>query len=72
MSIFAVDVDPAVADGSPAALSRAYGVGAMKLFGQDKPGKMGDMTIPALPYLPTASYNAELVVKLSPEMAAKI
>ena len=44
----------------------------MKLFGQDKPGTMGDITIPALPYLPTASYNAELVVKLSPEMAAKL
>ena len=72
VSIFAVDVDPAVADGSPAALSRTYGVGAMKLFGQDKPSAMGDMTIPALPYLPTASYNAELVVKLSPEMDAKL
>jgi metallophosphoesterase (TIGR03768 family) len=72
VSIFAVDVDTAVADGSPAALSRTYGVGAMRLFGQDKPGKMGDITIPALPYLPTASYNAELVVKLSPEMSEKL
>jgi hypothetical protein len=72
VSIFATDVDPAVAEGSPAALSRMYGVGAMKLFGQDKPAVMGDITIPALPYLPTASYNAELVVKLSPEMSAKL
>ena len=72
VSIFAVDVDPAVEDGSPAALSRSYGVGAMKLFGQDKPVNMGDITVPALPYLPTASYNAELVVKLSPEMQVKL
>jgi hypothetical protein len=33
---------------------------------------MGDMTIPALPYLPTASYNAELVVQLTPEMQTKL
>jgi len=59
-----------VADGSPAAISRSYGVGAMKLFGQDKPASMGDVTVPALPYLPTASHNAELVVKLSREMQA--
>lgn len=72
VSIFAIDVDPAVEDGSPAATSRTYGVAAMKLFGQDHPVKMGDMTVPALPYLPTASYNAELIVKLSPEMRAKL
>ena len=72
VSIFAVDVDPAVEDGSLADVSRSYGVAAMKLFGQDKPAQMEGMTIPALPYLPTASYNAELVVKLSPEMAAKL
>ena len=72
VSIFAVNVDTAIAEGSPAAISRTYGVGAMRLFGQDKPGKMGDMDIDALPYLPTASYNAELVVKLTPEMSAKL
>jgi len=72
ISIFAVDVDPAVEEGSLAALSRTYGVGAMKLFGQDKPKTMGTITVPPLPYLPTASYNAELIVKLSPEMGAKL
>jgi metallophosphoesterase (TIGR03768 family) len=72
VSIFAIDVDPAVADGSLAAVSRSYGVAAMKLFNQDKETKMGDFTAPPLPYLPTASYNAELVVALSEEMAAKL
>jgi hypothetical protein len=72
ISIFAIDVDPAVEEGSLAALSRTYGVGAMKLFGQDKPMTMGEITVPPLPYLPTGSYNAELMVKLSPEMGAKL
>ena len=72
VSIFATDVDPAVADGSPAALSRTYGVGALKLFAMDKPARLADVTVPALPLLPTGSCNAELVVPLSPEMQAKL
>ena len=72
VSIFATDVDPAVADGSPAALSRTYGVGALKLFKLDEPAHFGDITVPALPLLPTGSCNAELVVPLSPEMQAKL
>ena len=71
-SIFAIDVDPAVADGSPAALSRAYGVGALKLFKMDEAVHMGDLVLPPLPYMPTGSYNAELVVQLSPEMQARL
>ena len=60
VSIFATDVDPAVEDGSPAAISRAYGVAAQQLFKTPLPG------------LPTASYNAELLVQLSSEMQAKV
>ena len=71
-SIFAIDVDPAVADGSPAALSRTYGVGALKLFRMDEAVHMGDLAMPPLPYMPTGSYNAELVVPLSSEMQAKL
>jgi len=71
-SIFATDVDPAVADGSPAAISRAYGVGALKLFKMDEGTVLGDITLPPLPLMPTGSYNAELVVQLSPEMQAKL
>jgi metallophosphoesterase (TIGR03768 family) len=64
VSIFATDVDTAVADGSLAATSRAYGVGALQIFA-------GPLA-PPLPYPPTGSYNAELVVKLSAEMAEKL
>jgi metallophosphoesterase (TIGR03768 family) len=72
VSIFATDVDPAVAEGSPAAISRAYGVGALKIFGADKSSTFAGVAIPPLPLLPTGSYNAELVVQLSPEMQAKL
>jgi metallophosphoesterase (TIGR03768 family) len=60
ISIFVTDVDPAVRSGSLAALSRSFAVAAQQLFQN------------ALPLLPTASYNAELVKQLSPEMQAKI
>ena len=72
VSIFTTDVDPAVADGSPAEISRAYGVGALKLFKMDEGTSLGDVTLPPVPLMPTGSYNAELVVKLSPEMQAKL
>ena len=72
VSIFATDVDPAVEDGSPAAISRSYGVGALKLFALEERTSLGDVTFPPLPLLPTGSYNAELVVQLSPEMQAKL
>jgi hypothetical protein len=60
VSIFATNVDPAVKDGSPAAISRSYGIAAQQLFKNP------------LPYLPTGSYNGEMVKQLSPEMQAKI
>ena len=58
--ILAVDVDPVVEDGSPAAISRTYGVAAQQIF--DNP----------IGRLPTGSYNAELLVKLSARMQAKL
>lgn len=60
VSILTTDVDPAVREGSPAARSRSYGVAAQQIFNN------------SLPYLPAASYNAELVKPLSPEMQVKI
>ena len=60
VSIITTDVDPAVKDGSLAALSRSYGVAAQQLFNNK------------LDPLPTGSYNAELVKQLSPEMQAKM
>jgi len=56
VSIFATNVDPAVKEGSLAAMSRSYSIGANQIFN-----------------LPTnASYNAELIKQLSPEMQIKL
>lgn len=60
ISIFTTNVDPAVKAGSPAAISRSYAVAAEELFQNP------------VDYLPTGSYNAELVKQLTPEMQAKI
>ena len=62
ISIFTTDVDPAVKDGSFAAISRSYAIAAMQIFNIN------------LELLPTGSvsYNAELVKQLSPEMQAKM
>ncbi len=60
ISIFITDVDPAVKDGSLAAISRSYAVAAQQLFNNP------------ISLLPTGVYNAELVKQLSPEMQTKI
>lgn len=60
VSINTRDVDPAVKDGSLAAISRSYGVAAEQLFKNP------------MPLQPTGSYNAELVKQLTPEMQTKI
>jgi metallophosphoesterase (TIGR03768 family) len=58
VSVLATSVDPAVADGSCAALSRSYAVASQQIFPKD--------------LLPRVPYNAELVKQLSPEMQATI
>jgi len=60
VSIFTIDVDPVVEDGSPAATSRTYAVAAQQIFNNP------------LGLLPACSYNAELVVQLSPQMQAEL
>jgi hypothetical protein len=60
LSIFTTNVDPSVAPGSPAAMSRSYGIAANEIFKG------------APPYSPIGAYNAELVIQLSAEMQAKI
>jgi metallophosphoesterase (TIGR03768 family) len=63
ISIITTDVDPAVAEGSPAAKSRGYAIGAARIFGAT-PAILADTT--------SRSYNAELVKQLTPEMQAII
>ena len=56
VSIVTTDVDPAVADGSIAAISRTDGIAASEVFNNPNP------------YPPTGAYNATLVKQLSPQM----
>lgn len=56
ISIFTTNIDPAVKDGSLAAMSRSYAIGANQIF-----------NMPTNP-----SINAELIKQLSPEMQKKI
>jgi metallophosphoesterase (TIGR03768 family) len=60
ISIFTTDVDPAVKNGSLAAISRSYAIAAQEIFKVK------------IDYPPTGSYNAELVKQLTPEMQAKL
>lgn len=60
LSTFITDVDPAVKDGSPAAISRSYAVATQQLF-----DNLIDMP-------PSGVYNAELVKQLSPAMQAAL
>ena len=54
VSILATSIDPAVKDGSLAALSRSYAVASEQIFPKD--------------LLSGVPYNAELVKQLTPEM----
>lgn len=60
VSIVTTDVDPAVREGSLAAISRSYAAATRQIF---------NMTPDPMP---TGSYNAELVKQLTPEMQEKL
>jgi len=61
ISIIITDVDPAVRDGSPAAMSRFYAIAARELYNS-----------PTVLYNPAGTHNSELIKQLSPEMQTKI
>jgi metallophosphoesterase (TIGR03768 family) len=63
ISIVITNVDPAVAAGSPAATSRGYAIGDIRIYGATAE-TMVDIT--------SHAYNAELVKQLIPEMQAKL
>jgi metallophosphoesterase (TIGR03768 family) len=71
ISIVTTNVDPAVREGTPAARSRAYAVAAQQVINTDvfTNNPTGD---PSIRPMPTGSYNAELVKKLTPAMAEAI
>jgi metallophosphoesterase (TIGR03768 family) len=81
VSILATDVDPSVAEGTPAAKSRDYAVAAQEIVKNNLSPvyKGADPTIsdpnipdPTIRPMPTASYNGELLKQLSPEMKARL
>jgi metallophosphoesterase (TIGR03768 family) len=80
VSLVTTCVDPAVAEGTPAAMSRKYVVATQQIVNEDRnPNIKGadpnlDPTIldPTIHPMPTGSYNAELVKKLSPEMVSRL
>ena len=63
MSIVITNVDLAVVAGSPAYNSRGYAIGASRIFGAT-PTSIADTT--------SQSYNAELIVQLTPVMQSVI
>jgi hypothetical protein len=71
ISIVTTNVDPAVKDGTPAAKSRSYAVAAQQIVKTDIYTN-NPTADPSIKPMPTGSYNAELIKKLSPEMQVKI
>jgi metallophosphoesterase (TIGR03768 family) len=73
LSIVTTDVDPAVEEGTPAAKSRSYAIATEQIVGTwDVLTKLNPTQDPSIKPMPTGSYNAELVKKLSSEMQAKL
>jgi metallophosphoesterase (TIGR03768 family) len=73
LSIVTTNVDPAVKEGSPAAASRKYAVAATQIIGAwELTTKNNPTNDPTVKPMPTGSYNAELVKKLSPAMKTKM
>ncbi|MCK9572721.1 MAG: TIGR03768 family metallophosphoesterase, partial [Candidatus Omnitrophica bacterium] len=73
ISIVTTDVDLAVKDGSPAAISRKYAIATGQIIGfADEMKNHNPTKDSTVKPMPTSSYNAELVKKLSPLMQAKL
>jgi hypothetical protein len=60
VSIQVTNVDPAVAPGSLAEISRSYAIALQQIYGS------------AVLNAPSGAYNAELVKQLSPDMRARL
>ncbi|MBP7528913.1 MAG: TIGR03768 family metallophosphoesterase [Syntrophorhabdaceae bacterium] len=71
VSIITTNVDPAVKEGTPAAKSRSYAVATQQIINNNV-FTSNPTSDPSIRPMPTGSYNAELVKKLSPEMTLKM
>ncbi|KUG22668.1 interpro [hydrocarbon metagenome] len=73
ISIMTTNVDPAVREGSPAATSRQYAIATAQIVRTwDALTKWNPTNDPTIKPMPTGSYNAELVIPLSPAMKVKM
>ena len=73
LSIVTTNVDPAVREGSPAATSRKYAVATAQIVKTWETTTTWNPTKdPTIKPMPTGSYNAELVIPLSPAMKSKL
>lgn len=73
ISVVTTNVDPAVQEGTPAATSRKYAVAATQIVKTwDATTKWNPTNDPTVKPMPTGSYNAELMIALSPAMKAKL
>ena len=73
LSIVTTNVDPAVREGSPAATSRKYAIATAQIVKTwDTTTKWNPTKDPTIKPMPTGSYNAELVIPLSPAMQAAL
>ena len=70
ISIVTTDVDPAVKDGTPAAISRSYAIAEDQIV-EAKAHDPNPTNDPTIKPMPTGSYNAELVKQLSPAMTKR-
>jgi len=71
LSIVTTNVDPSVQNETPAAKSRMYAIATQQIIKTNVYAK-NTTEDPDIRPMPTGSYNAELVVPLSPEMQTKI
>jgi hypothetical protein len=73
ISIVTTNVDPAVLDGTLAAKSRNYAVAAQQIVkGASAVTNWNPTNDPSIKAMPTGSYNAQLLKKLSPAMTLKM
>ena len=73
ISIITTNVDPAVENKTPAAISRSYAIATEQIVGNQRIYQKQSTSPDAnIKPMPTGSYNAELFKKLSPDMEAKM
>ena len=73
LSIVTTNINPAVRDGTPAAVSRKYAIATTQILGTwSQITNWNPTNDPTIKPTPSGSYNAELMKQLSPAMTTKM